>query len=150
MSLSLVLPLSLFFFLVLLQLRSIASASSFAATVIAFIHQSFAYSVESRRLRVCSFVSASSATFRIFVFSHFCFIVVASSSHAMWKVAVGVLELLSATTFTFRFFLSFLRLCPTSRLLTVVATSFLPNIFSIYSSTSDLMSWYLWYLRDPL
>ena len=44
---------------------------------------------------------------------------------------------------------SFLRLIPTSRLLTVVATSFFDKYYFVHSSTSFPMTWYLWYLSPP-
>ena len=95
MSFSSVFALYLFSFIVFAAAQIFATAHRFAsavsfadAAVLKFFIKA-SHTQWNVTVNISEFVSASSSSFRIFVFSHFCFIVSAFSSGACWKVTVN-------------------------------------------------------------
>ena len=118
-------------------------------------------------INIAMFESASSFSFQILISTQFVFFVVVFSPHACWKVSVKLLELSPAASFTCasvaslismccRMYFTTLRLSLTYSFLSRLSTAhsrcdeFFDCRFSVWSSTSSSMSWYLIYLRDPL
>ena len=87
-------------------------------------------------VNVSKFESASSSSFRIFVFTQFCFIVTAFTSRAKWKVAVCVFEPLSAATFTSTFVVSLVSLCLSADV-TTRSLPFIPAFFCLEGVSAD-------------